>query len=294
MARKQSERQAARRRIALHTQSPVTGAQLAFDPLARRSHRPARRRAAFWVAVLGSLAVHLGAVVLGFSLRSFRGYRSDRQEVKIEVRQKQPDLPPKAPEPPAPIEKPVARPPKIAKAPPPSAPPPPPAKAPPVRVVGLSLESTTEGGDGPAFAVGNTRFGETAKQAVDPKSVTAHPGLDPTAAEPRGPGRSNAAATRIPVAGVKIEMPKRRHPREPPYPATLKSQGIEDDVMVLIAIDATGKVTNVKILKPSQYPELNEAARTAAGAEEYEPATRDGIPIPYSLSFTYRFRLQEE
>ena len=28
--------------------------------------------------------------------------------------------------------------------------------------------------------------------------------------------------------------------------------------------------------------------------EEYEPATRDGVPIPSSLSFTYRFRLEDE
>jgi TonB family protein len=142
--------------------------------------------------------------------------------------------------------------------------------------------------------VGNTRFGETADRAVAPKDVTPHPGLDPTATEARGPGRSNQAASRIPVAGVKIELPKRRRPRQPPYPSTLKSQGIEDDVMVLIAIDATGKVTSVKILKPSQYPELNESARVAALGEEYDPATKDGVPIPYSLSFTYRFRLEEE
>ena len=28
--------------------------------------------------------------------------------------------------------------------------------------------------------------------------------------------------------------------------------------------------------------------------EEFEPATKDGVPMAYSVSFTYRFRLEDE
>ena len=57
---------------------------------------------------------------------------------------------------------------------------------------------------------------------------------------------------------------------------------------------AIGKVTAVRVLTPSTYPEFNEIAKATALAEQFEPATRDGTPIPYSLAFTYRFRLQDE
>jgi hypothetical protein len=39
---------------------------------------------------------------------------------------------------------------------------------------------------------------------------------------------------------------------------------------------------------------MNEAARIAALAEEYDPATRDGVPIPYAIPFKYRFRLEDQ
>ena len=62
---------------------------------------------------------------------------------------------------------------------------------------------------------------------------------------------------------------------------------------LLVNIDATGRVTSVKVLRPSPYPEFNEAARREALAEQFDPATRDGVPIPYTLSFTYHFRLKD-
>jgi protein TonB len=103
----------------------------------------------------------------------------------------------------------------------------------------------------------------------------------------------NAVASRIPSAGVAYGMPVRRGESKPVYPALLKSQGLEANVTVLLQLDASGAVTKVQIVKPAQYPEFNEAARRAALAERFEPATRDGVAIPYSLSFTYRFRLED-
>jgi protein TonB len=88
-------------------------------------------------------------------------------------------------------------------------------------------------------------------------------------------------------------MPKRKRPRLPTYPATLKTQGVEADVTVMVSLDETGKVKEVKIITPSPYPEFNEAARTTALKEEFEPALRDGVPVAYTLSYTYRFRIEE-
>ena len=157
-----------------------------------------------------------------------------------------------------------------------------------MRVVGLSLESTTEGGGGPSFAAGNTRLGETEKQAVAPKDVTPPPSGVSDAAGALAPGRTNQIASRIPVDGITYVKAKRKVNRPPPFPPTLKSQGIEGQVSVMVSVDATGKVTKVKIIKPSPYPEFNEAARTSALADEYEPETRNGVPMATTLVFDYQ------
>jgi TonB family protein len=50
-------------------------------------------------------------------------------------------------------------------------------------------------------------------------------------------------------------------------------------------------VTAVKILKESPYPEFNEAAKKAAMADEFEPATRNGVPTATTLKYNVSFRL---
>lgn len=165
-----------------------------------------------------------------------------------------------------------------------------------MRVVGLSLESTTEGGSGPAFAVGNTRMGETDAHAKAPKEVGPPPaGTSPLPAA-GGPGKSNQIATRIPVAGIAYTDPQPRggKQKKPPYPPLLRSQGIEGNVTLMVTIGETGRATNVKILKSSTYPEFDEAARRTALEQEWDPATKAGVPMSRPISYTYRFRLDDE
>jgi protein TonB len=289
--RRRLARRRARERVAARTSTGLTEAQRANDPLARgRVGRGGRALRALG-AIVGSTGLHAAVVAVGFAVAGLQLGKRDqiRQQVDIQVREQvppPPPPPPPEPEPepePEPVVKKVSRPPP---APEPEPPPPEPA-APPPRVVGLSLDSTSEGGGGPAFAVGNTREGKTAERAVEPSEV-------PREAPPEVAPAPNQTARRLPTAGVVYGQPKRKNPSAPPYPATLKAQGVEADVTVMVRLDAEGKVENVKVIKESPYPEFNEAARVHALAEEYEPATRDGVPIPYSLSFTYRFRLQEE
>jgi len=294
--RKRLERQAARQRIAAHTTRGLSDPQRALDPLLHRGRTLGAKALKAAGALLGSTGLHAAVVVVGLLIGGVRLGRREviKEEVTVTVRERElpppppPPPPEKPPEPPKPavVEKPA--PPPMAKAPPPPAEAP---KGPPPRVVGLSFESTAEGGSGPGFAVGNTRMGETAERAAEPKPA------DPAASEAAPttePAQVNRAASRIPTAGVAYTMPKRKHQRKPLYPETLKAQGIEEDVPVMVTLDASGKVIKVKILKETPYPELNESARQSALDEEYEPATRDGVPIPYTLSYTIRFRLEDE
>ena len=103
-----------------------------------------------------------------------------------------------------------------------------------------------------------------------------------------------APAPQSPAAGVEFETPRRKKASRPFYPATLKGKRIEADIPVMVDLDEAGRVVKVKILKESPYPEFNEAVRRTAMTEEFTPATRDGVPIAYSISFTYRFRVLED
>jgi len=295
--RRRAARRRARAVVARRAHTRLSPEQRARDPLPVL--RPARRasRVAIGAAfVAGSLAVH-AALVLGSLVGGAEPGRRERvrQEVKIEVLETKvlpPPPPVVTPEP----ERPAPRPPRLVRLePPPPAPPrqPLPDKAPPPRVVGLSLESTVEGGGGPAFGVGNTRLGATAERAAPPSEAPADAATGgATAAAPARPG-ANRAASNLPLAGVRYTLPRRRREVKPRYPATLQSQGIEAQVTLMIALDETGKVTGVKVVREAPYPEFDEEARKAALAEEWEPATRDGIPIPYTVSFVARFRLED-
>lgn len=255
--------------------------------------------------MLAALLLHGAVVGVGALLGRHAPERQrEEQEVKIEVLEPPPPPPPPepvpepepepepvaAPEPPPPkAERPPPKPERLPPAPPPPEPPPPEAKPPP-RVVGLSLDSTVEGGEGPSFAVGNTREGQTGQRAADPSKVAAV-GAGPIVEQPTE--APNRAATRIPTVGLVFTPAKRKQPSSPPYPEILKSQGIESDVTVMVSINAEGRVTNVKILKESPYPEFNELARKTALSEAYEPARKNGEAISTTITFTYRWRLEE-
>jgi protein TonB len=266
-----------------------------------RAPRKARQLPAWQKSIIGglvlvlSVGLHVALVISAFGLGRL-GARADKPHEKlvIEMREvapkEQPTPEPKtaAPEPAKPERTVVTR-----QAPQPKVDTPTPKetpKGPPPRVVGLTFESTTgEAGDGPAFAVGNTHQGETEKIAAAPKLVPKEVvNKGPTTVTP------NKVATRLPMAGVTYTQPKIKKRVEPSYPATLKTQGVESEVVVLVSIGGDGKVTKVQILKESPYPEFNLAARTAAQADEFEPATRNGEPIPYSLKYTISFRLKDE
>ena len=92
---------------------------------------------------------------------------------------------------------------------------------------------------------------------------------------------------------MKLVKPKRLQRIKPAYPPTLRAQGIEANVVVKVEVDATGKVTQVEIISPAKESEFNEAAKRAARQEKFSPATKDGKAIPYSISYTYRFRIND-
>lgn len=279
---------------------PIPEAIRRRDPLAEPRRTPGARLARLVVVVALALAAHglLLAAFFGASAAMdalARARPPDSEAIEVAVVEPPPPPPPPEPPPPekpaAPAPPPPPRPVKKAPAAPPpdpvkARPPPVPLSEPPRPVVGLDFESTVEGGAGPAFATGNTRMGTTERKAEKPGAAAPLPPSDP-------PPSANRAATHLPTAGVALVKPERQKQVVPVYPEKYRQQGIEADVVVRVTIDPEGRVKSVEIVTPAGYPEFNDAARAAARGEVFSPALRDGKPIEYTLTYTYRFRLDD-
>ena len=204
------------------------------------------------------------------------------------------------PEPPPPRKKPrkKPKPKKITKKPPPPETPAQTNPAPPPRYrVGISMESTVQGGKGPAMATGNSRMGVTPTRARGRQKAQPRP--DGTAdgqgsGQPVATTRQQRVASNIPTQGSVFIKPKRLTPSKAPYPKTLKAQGIEGDVKVRVSLDAAGRVKDVTVMASSGHQAFDQAARKAALSERFRLATRDGAPVPFTISYSYRFRIEEE
>jgi len=159
-------------------------------------------------------------------------------------------------------------------------PPAPAAAPPPVKVVGLSLEATSEAGQGPAFAVGDTLAGTTAAAAASSRP----PAVDP-------PARPNRVARGAPHPGSVLTPPRRLHEVKPRYPDARRAAGVEADVLLVVSLDAEGRVLSVTVGHGSGDAEFDDSARAAARQERFSPALRDGAPVPTTFTFTTHFRL---
>jgi len=251
------------------------------DPLLREAPGPARRTLSAGWALLGAAVVHLGVLIVAM-LAPRAGERRPDYVEPIHVQVVEPThlelpppvaLPPEAPPTEVPrITPPTSRKPvEVKDVPPPPDPidvPPPPTAEPPKvtprRIVGLSLESTTTGAATDAFAAGNTRMGQTSTVAEDPTKVAPLP------------------HTFVP--------PRRTSVYVPPYPASLRGQGIRGEVGLQVEIDASGAVVHVSVTRPSSHDEFNTAAVDAARRCTYQPATVDGVAVTRSIDITVQFQ----
>ncbi len=313
------------RRARIHAQvlHPIDTPRLLRDPLYHPSS-PIDSTISILKLIVAAAAIH-GAIILVFSvvndvMGEREGFkRSERLVFNIvektappileeleEDGPVAPDFEPKEvvePKPkPIELEKPKKKPktttkkPKVVKEPEPEPGPVTPDPAPQARRrIGINYESTVEGGKGPALSTGTSRMGETSTTAEDPKVAARKTAGTSSKSNGSGGGgvREQRKASNIPTQGSVFVKPKRMRPSKPPYPATLKAQGLEGNVQVRVTIDTKGNVTKVTILRGSGQKAFDEAARKAAEVEKFRPATRDGKPVSFTLSYSYRFRIEE-
>lgn len=98
-----------------------------------------------------------------------------------------------------------------------------------------------------------------------------------------------APSSPIPVGGdVKSAQLLKSVP--PNYPAFARTQRISGDVKIDALIDATGKVTTMKVVSGPTL--LHQAAMDALHQWKYQPATLDGKAVAMHLTVTIQFRMQ--
>ncbi|MHB8418743.1 MAG: energy transducer TonB [Myxococcales bacterium] len=248
--------------------------------------RGARRAAA---ALFLSLLLHGGALAGLEHAARLPQPKVDRI-VDVEIR----DPPPRPPAPPLPLPpppKPKIIPavkverhvPKDAPPPPPQAPPPtlPPPNRPPASRpaapapihIGVSLESTVSGGDF-AAAVGNTLYGAAPKVAPAPATAS----------------RPYWAAKYVAPYQV-AELPVLEEDFKAPYPPEARKLGVEGEVVMMLTIDAAGKVAAVKRLSGPGHG-LDEAAVAAAHRFRFKPAKLHGEAVATEIRYVYSFEIE--
>jgi protein TonB len=156
-----------------------------------------------------------------------------------------------------------------AEPPPPNDTPPPEAAAPPPVVVGLTLQSTTTA-SAVAVPVGNTLVGKPSGTAAAPGAV--RPGYAPS-----------YLVDTLPILLEEING-------EEVYPKAAKKQGIEGQVVLLITVEADGKVSAARVVSGPGHG-LDEAARDAVLRARFKPATKGGVPVATELRYLYDFAI---
>jgi periplasmic protein TonB len=93
----------------------------------------------------------------------------------------------------------------------------------------------------------------------------------------------------VPVGGV-VKTAQLLASTRPMYPAFAKTQRVSGDVKIDALIDATGRVTTMKVVSGPAM--LHQAAMDALHQWKYQPATLDGKAVPVHLTVTIQFRMQ--
>jgi TonB family protein len=122
---------------------------------------------------------------------------------------------------------------------------------------------------------------------------------DPAEANPNALGADLGIANNQPTAptvpapvavGGDVKQAKLISQVQPTYPALAKAQHISGGVTIDALIDATGRVTKMKVLSGPVL--LQQAAIDSLKQWKYQPATLDGKAVPMHVTVTLQFRLQ--
>jgi len=145
------------------------------------------------------------------------------------------------------------------------------------------------------FAVSPRRFSALLLLSAFAASATARAQSDDGRSEQGAVPTGNSGAIIKPAepGAVKkpvIVQPKLTHFEHAEYPAEAQKAGLQADVKLKLTIDRDGKVIKADVLEPAGSG-FDEAAQAAALKFTFQPATKDGVPVPAIIAYLYSFTL---
>jgi TonB family protein len=107
---------------------------------------------------------------------------------------------------------------------------------------------------------------------------------------PRAEAAVGPAATEPLTPGAGVTPPQVLVARSAEYPPTARRHGLAATVVLAVLVDATGTVTDVRVVESDDVGHgFDEAASTAARGTTYRPAVRDGEPGPMWTQLRFEF-----
>lgn len=136
--------------------------------------------------------------------------------------------------------------------------------------------------------------GGTDASGMDTRPPTAEESA--AAARQAQPAPAATPASQAPAASPSSAAPETasREPRvlsapAPDYPAAALRSGASGEVVLRIEVDARGRPAEVTVVSSSRNRDLDRAALRAVRRWRFEPAMRDGQPVPGTVQQSIRF-----
>ena len=144
-------------------------------------------------------------------------------------------------------------------------------------VFGATMESTSQGGNGPAIKVGNT---------------LSRGGGGPAAPDAKAPPPGTGSGA--PVAAYEVtKMPLPQGRCAGKYTDDAKTAGIEGVVVLDLVVDANGRAQDIAVVQGLDHG-LTEAAVAALKACTFTPGERAGVKVPVKVrGFKIRFVMDQ-
>ena len=115
----------------------------------------------------------------------------------------------------------------------------------------------------------------------------ARPVAQPSAAtEPVPP------SARPDTAGDRIKPESEIHNPKPVYPLLARQRGQEGETLLLVSVDAAGRVLAVDVARSSGFSLLDDAAVKGVKQWRFSPAIRNGVAVAGEVLLPVLFRLQ--
>lgn len=259
-----------RARLEARVTQPVTEAR---DPLLRELHGAPRRWGRGTLVLISATLIHvvvLVGFVLGNQIYSALTALAPAEPEPMPVAVVDSPEPSEAPKPvePEPEPEPLPTDQLEATTPPDAVPAPP---------VGISADSTVEGGDGPAYQVGSSLAGATSAGTLTQELL---------ANDKKASAAEDLVMTQDAVDALPSPAASNRRPEVPPR---ARRDGVSGFVKVQLLIGKSGSVEELKILESEPAGVFDQGVLDTLPTWRFAPATYKGQPVMMRIKQTIRF-----